>query len=233
MSVPWLDPISIAFPPTNKALDDPNGLLAVGGDLSTNRLLAAYQRGIFPWYEEDQPILWWTPSPRAVLFTDQLHISKSLKKTLKKNRFSVKANQQFEAVIDACAAPRVESVGTWITSDMRLAYIDLARKGYAHSVETYRNNQLVGGLYGICLGRVFFGESMFSLEADASKVALVHLAQRLKDFGFKMIDCQVYSDHLASLGAIEIERAEFESILNQYVNAKDCDSNALWDRIGD
>lgn len=228
MPVPWLLPNSVAFPPTQQALEDPNGLLAVGGDLSPKRLLAAYQLGIFPWYEENQPILWWTPSPRTVLYLHQIHISKSLKKTLRKNRFTVKVDQDFASVIDLCAAPRLESEGTWITSAMRQAYIDLAKRGHAHSVEAYLDDRLVGGLYGICLGRVFFGESMFCTETDASKVAFIHLARRLRDFGFNLIDCQVYSEHLASLGAIEIDRLEFESILNQYVNRRDYDSSALW-----
>ena len=231
MPVPWLHPQKVAFPPTHQALAEPNGLLAVGGDLSTDRLLAAYRLGIFPWFEDDQPILWWTPSPRAVLFTDQIHISKSLKKTIRKKRFTIKADQQFEAVIDACASPRQENEGTWITSEMRLAYIELAKKGHAHSVETYLDDQLVGGLYGICIGRIFFGESMFSTESDASKVAFVHLALRLKRFGFKLIDCQVHSQHLASLGANEIERSDFETILTRYIEERDYDSNALWDRI--
>lgn len=228
MPVPWLHPSDYSFPPTQQALEDPNGLLAVGGDLSCGRLEAAYTLGIFPWYEADQPILWWSPSPRTILLPQDLYISKSLRKTLRQKRFTVKADQQFAAVIDACAAPRDEDTGTWITSEMRAAYIELARKGVAHSVEAYIDDELVGGLYGICIGKVFFGESMFSHKTDASKVAFVHLTQRLGEYGFEMIDCQVHSDHLASLGAKEIDRKEFESILSHNIDKTDYAPAELW-----
>ena len=214
MSAPgpfWIHPgdTSLSFPDTSLALREPDGLLAVGGDLAPDRLLAAYRRGIFPWYSEEQPILWWSPDPRTVLFPERLSISRSLRKRLRQMRFQVTLDQAFDDVINACAEPRPGSSGTWITAEMNEAYSRLHRSGYAHSVECRHQGKLVGGLYGVALGRVFFGESMFSHETDASKVAFAHLVRQLAAWDFALIDCQVYSSHLASLGAEEISRSEF------------------------
>lgn len=218
MSAPyWLnihDPAD--FPDVSLALTDPDGLLAIGGDLSEARLLSAYAKGIFPWYNEDQPILWWSPNPRAVLFTDKLKISKSLRKALRKKNFSVKYDTVFEEVIRQCAAPRLNQSGTWISNEMREAYIRLHQRGYAHSVECWQDGKLAGGLYGVTIGRVFFGESMFSRVTDASKIAFVYLVQHLKAKGFPLIDCQISSAHLESLGACNIDRNEFVACLNEY-----------------
>lgn len=216
----WLDEELTEFPPTSQALSEPNGLLAAGGDLSADRLLAAYQRGIFPWYEPGQPILWWTPDPRMVLFPDKVHISRSLRKTLRKNLFTVTADKAFAHVITACAEKRAYAEGTWITDDMKQAYCDLHELGVAHSIEAWQDGDLVGGLYGVAIGKVFFGESMFSIRKDASKVAFVCLANQLKQWGFQLIDCQVASQHLFSLGAEEISRSQFEQLLLHY-NTKD------------
>ncbi len=208
-----------AFPPTTDALDYPNGLLAVGGDLTPNRLIDAYSRGIFPWYEEPQPVLWWTPDPRSVLFPDELHISRSLRKTLGKNRFRLSVDQHFEQVMRHCAQLRGDGLGTWIGDDMLAAYCDLHHIGHAHSVEVLNpEGELVGGLYGIALGQAYFGESMFSSETDASKVALVALVDILTRGGFQFIDCQVESDHLNSLGARNIRRLDFEHMLAQTID---------------
>jgi leucyl/phenylalanyl-tRNA--protein transferase len=213
--IPWLssEPGDIAFPPTDSALPEPNGLLAVGGLLSPERLLAAYRRGIFPWYEEGQPILWWTPDPRAVLFPDELKISRSLAKTLRNGRFLVSVDRDFCRVTEGCAAPRREA-GTWITPQMAQAYQRMHELGFAHSVETWHEGELVGGLYGMAIGRVFFGESMFSLRRDASKVALVHLVARLSRMGVGLIDCQLPTPHLTRLGSRLIPRREFEALLD-------------------
>lgn len=201
------------FPPPSEALEDPNGLLAIGGDLSPQRLLLAYASGIFPWYSEDQPILWWSPDPRCVLYPDRVHISRSLRKTLRRNVFQVTFDQAFADVIDACGALRQETAGTWITPEMKAAYIELHRLGWAHSVECWHQGELVGGLYGVSMGRCFFGESMFSRKTDASKVALVYLAGQLKAWGYTLIDCQVENPHLISMGAESISRKCFLSIL--------------------
>lgn len=198
----------LAFPPPDHA--DPSGLLAVGGDLSTERLLLAYRLGIFPWYEQGQPILWWSPDPRLVLRPDELHISRRLRQTLKKGVYRVTFDRVFESVIEACATVRRKGQdGTWITLEMREAYIHLHRLGYAHSAESWLDEKLAGGIYGVSLGRCFFGESMFFHERDASKVALATLAGRLKIWGFDMIDAQVTTRHLISLGAKEIPRRLF------------------------
>lgn len=204
------------FPDPELAMDDPNGLLCIGGDLSAERLLAAYERGIFPWYSDGQPILWWTPNPRAVLFPDELKISRSLRKTLRKGEFEVTLDNAFSAVIDGCATPRDDGLGTWITREMKRAYETLHDEGYAHSVECWYQGELVGGLYGVALGGVFYGESMFSRMSDASKVAFVHLVQQLKYWNFAVIDCQVGSAHLFSLGAREIGRESFMVLLQQH-----------------
>jgi leucyl/phenylalanyl-tRNA--protein transferase len=197
------------FPPVESAT--PEGLLAVGGDLSSERLLAAYRHGIFPWYNPGQPILWWSPDPRAVLYPEKLKISRSLRQTLKRGQLRVTFDSCFREVMLACAAPREQypGGGTWITDDMVEAYARLHEIGYAHSIETWHENRLVGGLYGVALGGVFFGESMFAHEADASKVALVALVGKLREWGFVLIDCQIASAHLTSLGAEAIPRNEF------------------------
>ena len=209
----WLSRHHHDFPPVESALEEPNGLLAAGGDLSVERLTKAYQNGIFPWYEEGQPILWWSPNPRSVIFPEQLRVSRSLRKTLRKNRFQVTLDQDFEQVIRACSGPRIDSQGTWITPEMINAYVELHRQGLAHSVETWLDGKLVGGLYGISLGRVFFGESMFSWESDASKVAFAHLCRQLHDWQFGLIDCQVPNEHIKSLGSVEIPLTEFKKLL--------------------
>lgn len=206
------------FPPTREALEYPNGLLAIGGELSVERLLTAYRLGIFPWYEAPQPVMWWTPDPRAVLYPRELHISRSLARTLRRNQFSLAVDEGFDAVMRACAAARKGADGTWIGADMLRAYNELHRMGFAHSVEVYNQaGVLVGGLYGLALGRVFFGESMFSRADDASKVALVALVHILKRGGFGLIDCQVESTHLSSMGARTICRLDFERELDQTV----------------
>jgi leucyl/phenylalanyl-tRNA--protein transferase len=204
------------FPPSGEALDFPNGLLAAGGDLSPARLLAAYRRGIFPWYEEPQPILWWTPNPRSVLFPDELHISRSLRKELRRDVFALAVDTAFPRVIAACAGSRRGAEATWIGQDMLAAYIDLHRQGYAHSIEVLDPaGELVGGLYGVALGGVFFGESMFSHCTNASKVALVGLVDIMQRGGFGLIDCQVGNPHLTSLGARDLDRLDFEALLAQ------------------
>lgn len=218
-SLPWLDPYELWFPPPDQSLDEPDGLLALGGDLSPDRLLLAYRSGIFPWFTDDQPILWWSPDPRCVLFPEDIHISRSLWRTLNKYPFTVSVDQDFTGVINRCADLRSE--GTWITRDMKDAYTGLHELGFAHSFEARnRAGELVGGLYGIALGRCFFGESMFSEETDASKVLMVYLAYQLEAWGFHMMDCQVESRHLLTMGARTIPRAEFLSIIEKQVNEK-------------
>ncbi|MCW8955449.1 MAG: leucyl/phenylalanyl-tRNA--protein transferase [Gammaproteobacteria bacterium] len=215
--IEWLaDDPGAPFPPIEQALLDPDGLLALGGDLSPQRLLNAYQHGIFPWYTEDEPILWWSPDPRFVLFPEKLKISRSLRKTLRKQLFEVRMDTAFEAVMRACGESRPNQQGTWITEEMLQAYIRMHQLGFAHSVECWQDGELVGGLYGMAIGKVFFGESMFSRKTDASKVALVHLCTYLIEHGFKLIDSQVYTQHLESLGAELIPRARFAQLLKQY-----------------
>jgi len=214
----WLDPRDghYTFPAPELALDEPNGLLAVGGDLSPGRLLAAYRLGIFPWYSDGQPLLWWTPDPRAVLFPERLKVARSLRKTVRKQLYTVTFDSAFSDVVEACSQPRGDECGTWITAEMKAAYARLHRLGYAHSVESWHAGELVGGLYGVAIGRVFFGESMFARRTDASKVAFVHLVRQLQAWGFGLIDCQVASRHLASLGAEEIPRTRFNALLDRY-----------------
>ncbi len=218
MRLPWLDPRddNQPFPPADRALTEPDGLLAVGGSLSPRRLLRAYRLGIFPWYSSGQPILWWSPDPRLVLLPDQLKISRSLRKTLRQGRFEATVDQCFAEVITACAEPRHYGAGTWITPEMRNAYCRLHRLGHAHSVEIWHQGQLVGGLYGVAIGRVFYGESMFSFISDASKVALVLLATQLKRWEFAVIDCQARTEHLLRMGAAEIPRTIFLELLQTY-----------------
>jgi leucyl/phenylalanyl-tRNA---protein transferase len=196
------------FPDVGDALRHPNGLLAVGGDLSPDRLENAYRRGIFPWFGDGDPILWWSPDPRTVLFPDRLRVPRSLRKRLRRRPFQVTMDRAFGQVIRGCAAPRDEQGGTWILPEMMMAYEALHRRGVAHSVEVWQAGDLVGGLYGIAIGRAFFGESMFSRVPDASKVALVQLCERLTHWGFGLIDCQMRTEHLIRLGAVEIPRDE-------------------------
>lgn len=204
-----------AFPSLDKALGEPNGLIAVGGCLSPQRIVNAYRHGIFPWFNPGEPILWWSPDPRLVLFPDRIKISRSLHKTLRKQLFEIRYDSAFEQVIAACASPRAEQGGTWITEDMKRAYLHLHRLGIAHSIEAWQDQQLVGGLYGLGIGQVFFGESMFHRKTDASKVAFVHLARQLTNWRYQLIDCQVSSEHLFSLGAEEIPRGTFVNLLDQ------------------
>ena len=208
------------FPDVELALREPDGLLAVGGDLSVERLVAAYQHGIFPWYSEGQPVLWWSPDPRMVLKPSEIKVSRSLAKTIRKQDLKVTFDQSFREVITACSKPRIEKdlleSGTWILDDMIEAYVKLHEAGYAHSVECWQGNKLVGGLYGLAIGKVFFGESMFSHVSDASKIAFVTLSHQLQQWGFKLIDCQVYTSHLESLGASMIPRKQFITLLQQH-----------------
>ena len=206
--IPWLEPRD-PFPPVEQALAEPNGLLAAGDDLSMPRLLEAYRRGIFPWFNEEDPVLWWSPDPRMVLFTDRLHVSRSLRKTIRSGHLRVTCDGAFAAVMRACAEPRPGQDGTWITRGMVYAYEQLAAHGHAHSVEVWEGDSLVGGLYGVSIGSMFFGESMFTRRADASKVALVALARQLGRWGLPLIDCQTSTAHLASLGACELPRVDF------------------------
>lgn len=221
----WLDPNDAAepFPDVEYALQEPDGLLAIGGDLSPSRLLRAYRQGIFPWYNSDQPILWWSPNPRTVLYPHCLKVSRSLHKTLRKNIFTVTADAAFRRVIQCCAAPRSTGGGTWLTDDMVEAFCRLHTMGYAHSVESWYQGELVGGLYGLSLGRIFFGESMFARRSDASKVAFVRLVEHLQLWDYVLIDCQVASAHLESLGATSIPRRDFIALLNRY-----CDMPSPW-----
>jgi leucyl/phenylalanyl-tRNA--protein transferase len=214
--ITWLHP-GDAFPPVTQALREPNGLLAAGGELSLQRLLEAYQHGIFPWFNPGEPILWWSPDPRMVLFPAELKVSRSLRKTLKKPDYEVRVDTAFCAVMRACAAPREVVGGTWISEEMVAAYGGLHEQGLAHSVETWRDGELIGGLYGVALGRMFYGESMFSRATDASKIAFVHLVKQLERWGFGMIDCQMKTAHLATLGAREIPRSEFVQGLSQLI----------------
>ena len=214
--IPWLegdDP----FPPVRKALAAPNGLLCAGGDLSAERLLDAYRHGIFPWFSEGDPILWWSPDPRMVLFPDELKVSRSLRRVLARDTYETRFDCDFRAVIEACAAPRGGHAGTWIVPQMVEAYVRLHELGFAHSVESWSAGELAGGLYGIALGKVFFGESMFARAPDASKVALVRLVERLRARGFRVIDCQQATAHLASLGAREIPRKAFAQLLQDSI----------------
>lgn len=210
-----------AFPEVSQALSEPNGLLAAGGDLSTERLIYAYTHGIFPWYSDHEPILWWSPNPRAVLYPSQLKISRSLKKVLNRKVFNITLDSAFRDVLNACAEPRHYGPGTWLTVPLREALCRLHAEGIAHSVECWIDGRLVGGLYGLAFGKVFFGESMFSKHTNASKVALVHLVWQLKRWNFALIDCQVESAHLSSLGATNISREDFVELLNKYSHTKE------------
>jgi len=219
--IAWLsedDPES--FPPCTRALREPDGLLAAGGDLSVPRLLAAYRRGIFPWYEEPQPILWWSPDPRAVLFPEELHLSRSFRRRLRESPYTIRMDSAFARVIAACArVPRAGQAGTWIGPAMQRAYAALHRAGHAHSMEAWDGERLVGGLYGVAIGRVFFGESMFATAPDASKIAFAHLARWLRQRGFALIDCQQDTAHMRRFGARCIAREEFLAIVSREVRA--------------
>ncbi|MBX3694442.1 MAG: leucyl/phenylalanyl-tRNA--protein transferase [Steroidobacteraceae bacterium] len=219
--ITWLSPAEDpdGFPDPEHALDEPPGLLAAGGDLSPARLLGAYRRGIFPWYSPGQPILWWAPDPREVLFPDRFRRSRSLSKAIRNRGFTVSFDSDFEAVIDGCAAPRGTG-GTWITREMRAAYVTLHALGHAHSIEVRRGGALAGGCYGVALGALFFGESMFSRERDASKVALAALADSAPARGIGLIDCQLASPHLRSLGSEPLPRAQFTALLGQLGTAE-------------
>ena len=222
MTAPYLldDIHKTIFPDVELALTEPDGLLAVGGDLSVERLTSAYQQGIFPWYSEGQPILWWSPDPRMVLEPKNIKVSRSLAKKIRKQDIQITFDQNFRDVITACSESRLEKGKlqdeTWILDEMIEAYVKLHEAGYAHSVECWQDGELVGGLYGIAIGKIFFGESMFSRISDASKIAFVSLAQHLEQWGFKLIDCQVYTSHLESLGASMITRKQFSALLKLY-----------------
>ena len=205
--IPWLE-TDDAFPPVELALKQPNGLLAAGADLSAVRLLDAYSQGIFPWFSDDDPLLWWSPDPRMVLFVGELKVSRSLRRRIRDAQFTVTADTSFRDVMMACADRR-DADGTWITEEMIDAYTELHRRGHAHAIEAWMDGALAGGVYGVAIGRMFYGESMFTRVTDASKVALAHLVRQLERWGFEMIDCQMSTPHLASLGAREIPRHEF------------------------
>lgn len=209
------------FPDINRALNEPDGLLAIGGDLSPELLISAYARGIFPWNNEGQPVLWWSPDPRWILRPENTRISRSLDKVLKSGKFRVTFNRDFPTVIRLCAAPRKDEESTWITGSIVTNFNELHKLGYAHSIESWLDGKLVGGLYGIAMGKIFFGESMFSRVSNASKVALVTLARVLVTNGFKLIDCQVYTRHLESLGAIPMSRDSWARALKDYCNPRD------------
>lgn len=215
----WLDPRQPCqnFPPSHQALENPDGLIAAGGDLSVSRLLQAYQRGIFPWFNPDEPILWWTPNPRAVLRPAHLHRSRSLRRRINRHDYQLSFDTAFADVMRLCAERPGE--GTWLSPAMQSAYLELYRRGYAHSIEVWQHKTLIGGLYGIALGRVFFGESMFSRAADGSKLAMHWLCTQLENWQFALLDCQVHSAHLERMGIELLTRSEFESILRQHIPA--------------
>jgi leucyl/phenylalanyl-tRNA--protein transferase len=214
----WLQRDSLDFPPLERALRDPNGLLAAGGDLTPGRLIQAYRHGCFPWFQDGQPILWWSPDPRTVLLPSELHVSRSLSKVMRQERYRVSFDQCFTEVIRACAAPRSYATETWITTPMQDAYLELHKRGIAHSVEVWHGQELVGGLYGLAMGQLFFGESMFSRADNASKVGFATLVERLRAWGFVLIDCQMPTEHLISLGASSIPRTEFAQYLKNHLD---------------
>ncbi|QKE63450.1 leucyl/phenylalanyl-tRNA--protein transferase [Aquipseudomonas campi] len=222
----WLQRATLDFPPLDKALREPNGLLAAGGDLSPARLVAAYRHGCFPWYSQGQPLLWWSPDPRTVLFPYEFHLSRSLTKLIRQQRFTVSFDRDFASVIQACAEPRAYADGTWITESMQSAYLHLHHQGIAHSVEVWENGQLVGGLYGLAMGQLFFGESMFSRTDNASKVGFATLVGKLREWGFVLIDCQMPTQHLHSFGARAIPRSEFATYLQHHLD-QPCQANWL------
>ena len=223
--VPWIETLR-DFPSVATALPEPNGLLCVGADLAPETIIAAYSRGIFPWFSDGQPILWWSPEPRMVLFPGEFKRSKSLARTISRGVFEIRVDTAFADVITACAEPRAYGGGTWIVPEMRAAYARLHALGVAHSIESWRDGKLVGGLYGLALGRMFFGESMFARETDASKVALVALVDKLRLDGFELIDCQQETRHLASFGARPIARMDFVRRLKELINLNT--SGSVW-----
>jgi leucyl/phenylalanyl-tRNA--protein transferase len=231
--LPWLpDDAEAPFPPVEQAMRRPDGLLAAGGDLSPARLLNAYRHGIFPWYSEGEPILWWSPDPRVVIPTDGVRLSSRFRRALRKSTWVVRADTSFEAVISACARiPRVGQRGTWITAEMHDAYLELHRLGHAHSVEVFEDERLVGGIYGVTIGRMFFGESMFSVESGGSKVALAALAQRLHGWGWPLIDAQIENPHLMTLGARYMHRTDFVAVVEHLV-AMDEPAGSWTERFG-
>ena len=215
--IPWLTDDD-EFPPVEQALTEPNGLLAAGDHLAPARLLAAYRKGIFPWYSDHQPVLWWSPDPRMVLFPGEFRMPRSLAKRLRRRDFQIRVDSVFQEVVRGCAMPRSDDAGTWITEEMIAAYCELHRLGHAHCVETWIDGELAGGLYGVALGRAFYGESMFTRVDDASKIAFAHLVRQLSRWQFGMIDCQMNTAHLARFGAREIPRVEFSRKLTELVN---------------
>lgn len=221
----WLNRDTCDFPPLDHALREPNGLLAAGGDLRPERLIQAYRHGCFPWFQEGQPPLWWSPDPRTVLFPGELHVSRSLAKFMRQTPFRVTFDLAFIEVVTACAGPRRNADGTWITPEMQQAYLQLHELGIAHSVEVWQADQLVGGLYGLAMGQLFFGESMFSRATNASKVGFVTLVRHLQDWGFVLIDCQMPTRHLESLGARPLSRGEFATYLRRHL---DRETSASW-----
>jgi leucyl/phenylalanyl-tRNA--protein transferase len=216
--IPWLHPSDTAFPHPSSALDEPNGLLAAGGDLSAQRLISAYRQGIFPWFSEEDPILWWSPNPRCVLFPEDIHISRSMRKWMRRSSLTFTFDQAFHRVIASCASLRQETTGTWISPEIESAYVELHKRGIAHSVEVWDEDKLVGGLYGLAMGKLFFGESMFSTQENTSKVAFMALAKQLSLWGYPLIDCQVHNPHLASLGATDIPRTQFLDYIDRYAD---------------
>lgn len=226
--LPQLDFDDLSFPAIEQALKEPNGLLAFGGDLRPERILAAYRRGIFPWYQDDQPILWWSPNPRAVLFPEQVHISNSMRKKLRTDAFEIRMDTDFAGVMRGCAEITTRRTGTWITPAMHNAYTRLHALGFAHSIEVWQTDKLVGGLYGMAIGAVFFGESMFSRVENASKIALIQLCRQLQRWGFAVIDCQVSNPHLLSMGARTIARAEFIELLKKHADRTLACNSRAW-----
>ena len=216
--LPWLKSNDLTFPALESARKSPNGLLAAGGDLSVERLIKAYRHGCFPWFDSQQPIFWWSPDPRTVILPDQFHLARSLRKKIRQQHFQVTLNKNFQQVIEGCAEPRAAEGETWITEEMQAAYLALHQQGFAHSIEVWQQQQLVGGLYGIAMGKLFFGESMFSRQTDSSKVGFATLVSHLLAHDFKLIDCQVHTDHLASFGAQSIARAQFADFLANYAD---------------
>jgi len=214
--IPFLGPAD-PFPPVDQALDNPDGLLAAGGSLSTRRLVEAYRRGIFPWFSEGDPILWWSPDPRTVLHPARIHVSHSLRKRLRQQAFAVTIDRAFARVLDGCASPRADDTGTWLSPQMRRAYTALHQAGVAHSIEVWMDGELAGGIYGVALGLMFYGESMFTRRTDASKIAMVRLAEQLDRWAFPLIDCQLETDHLVSLGAEPMPRRRFIAEVEQLV----------------
>ena len=208
--ISWLEDTDYKFPDVSTALTEPDGLLIASELITAELIITAYTKGIFPWYSDDQPVLWWSPNPRCVLYPDKFHVSRSLRRTLNNNPFEIKTNTAFKKVMQACAKPRADGAGTWITERMLSVYFELHDRGFAHSIECWQQDMLVGGMYGLVLGDIFFGESMFSKKKDASKVAMHYLCTSIKPF---LVDAQVYSEHLETLGAEEIERSEFTDII--------------------